>query len=587
MKRRQLILVWALGSLLAGFLPHGVAAQLSPGKLSQPHAKLDGSGACLECHSSGKGVDAEHCLSCHLPLRRQIEAGRGLHTRADYQVCESCHIEHHGREFEIVWWGPEGSEAFDHQLTGFDLEGAHSELLCRDCHRTENIASAARLRAAGKDLDRTFLGLAADCLACHGDQHRGQFARSSCLSCHGQEAWRPASLFEHDRSAFPLTGQHREVSCEQCHRAIGSTDGDGWTQYRGVASASCADCHQDPHRQRLGDGCASCHVTDGWGQVEIRSFDHDRTRYPLRGRHRDLACESCHGAWSTDPGSNEPGPTMRIVGFELCATCHSDPHLGQFRGRADGDDCGSCHGFEGFMPPRFTPEDHRRGHFPLLGAHQAVPCAECHREVPVAELAAATTVFSGDPQPATVRQFRFASTTCVDCHRDPHLGDADPYLASDGCLSCHRMSGWREIDFDHQQTGYELAGRHREIACRECHLPVASGTDQAEVRLAGLRPANPSITEISCRTCHEDAHFGQFDSALGLASCEDCHGVESWRAVGFDHDRDAAFSLQGAHARVACDGCHPVESMAGQSFVRFRPLGQACSDCHLSEVVMP
>ena len=589
MRRGELISAWVPGAFLVGLLPVCAGAQLSPGELSKPHAALDGSAGCLECHSSGKGVDAARCLSCHLPLSQRIAAGKGLHAQADYGACETCHIEHHGREFEIVWWGEEGEAAFDHQRTGFELAGAHRELGCRDCHRAERIASAARLRAADKDLDRTFLGLATACLACHVDEHRGQFERSGCLACHQQDTWRPARLFEHDRSAFPLTGGHREVGCERCHRAVESAAGGAWTQYHGVARASCGDCHRDPHRRRLGDDCGSCHVTGGWRRVEIRSFDHDRTRYPLRGRHRELACESCHGAWTASPPSADPGSTMRIAGFELCASCHVDPHLGQFRGRAaaGGDDCGACHDLEGFLPPLYTLEDHQRGPFPLVGAHQAVPCRDCHEMVPTTDLSAAAADLWGEPAPASARRFRFTSTACVDCHRDPHLGDADPYLGSAGCLSCHRMSGWREIVFDHRPTGYELAGRHRELACAACHRPAPRDAGEAEIRLANLKPAGQPAGGFTCRSCHRDRHFGQFDRAFEPAACERCHGVESWRAVGFDHDRDAAFVLQGAHVRVACDGCHPVEALAGESFVRYRPLPGACSDCHRAEVQAP
>ncbi len=81
------------------------AGQLSPGKLSQAHAALDSSGGCLECHRTGRGVDPGRCLSCHDLLSERIVAGAGLHARVDRERCESCHIEHHGRDFDLVWWG--------------------------------------------------------------------------------------------------------------------------------------------------------------------------------------------------------------------------------------------------------------------------------------------------------------------------------------------------------------------------------------------------------------------------------------------------------------------------------------------------
>lgn len=117
-------------------------------------------------------------------LRRRLLLWSRL--RRKYQRCETCHIEHHGREFEIVWWGEGGESAFDHSETGHRLAGAHRDLACRDCHRSSKIAEPERLSAAGEDLDVTFLGLTASCAACHDDPHRGQFGERGCADCHGR-----------------------------------------------------------------------------------------------------------------------------------------------------------------------------------------------------------------------------------------------------------------------------------------------------------------------------------------------------------------------------------------------------------------
>ena len=53
-------------------------------------------------------------------------------------------MEHQGRDFELVFWGERGREAFDHALTGFSLLGRHARLRCDDCHRSRQERAKAR-----------------------------------------------------------------------------------------------------------------------------------------------------------------------------------------------------------------------------------------------------------------------------------------------------------------------------------------------------------------------------------------------------------------------------------------------------------
>ena len=170
-------------------LPAMVRAQISPGPLSRAHATLEGSTRCLECHDPDKGVSASKCLACHKPLQARVAAGKGLHARADYRNCKTCHIEHQGLDYELVWWGKAGRATFDHGQTGQLLAGKHAQLSCEQCHKT-----------------RSFIGLATDCASCHRDEHRGQFAGRACTECHTQVAWKPAPGFDHAKTSWPLTG---------------------------------------------------------------------------------------------------------------------------------------------------------------------------------------------------------------------------------------------------------------------------------------------------------------------------------------------------------------------------------------------
>jgi len=510
-------------------------AQISPGPLARAHAKLEGSTRCLECHDPDKGVSPGKCLACHKPLQERIAAGKGLHARPEYRDCKTCHVEHQGLEYELVYWGKAGRKAFDHAQTGYPLAGKHAPLACEQCHKA-----------------RSYLGSVTDCAACHKDEHRGQFAGRACSACHTQDAWKPAPGFDHAKTSWPLTGRHAPVACEKCHAARRPDPANAALTYRvfrAVAGKDCAGCHEDTHKGRLGSNCSSCHSTAGWrgAGVVTAGFNHAKTAYPLLGRHASVSCEKCH----------VPGRPMRLK-HDRCTDCHADAHAGQLARRADGGRCESCHDVDGFRPARFSPEDHAKTAYPLLGAHLAVACDQCHRPAALAARA------KGSPAP-----LRFASTRCADCHQDPHRGEVTRLVAKSGCEACHRVDSWRQVTFDHAQTKYPLAGSHVRVTCVACHRR----TEGAETRLrfAGVPQA--------CDGCHRDPHQGQLARAGGV-SCERCHTTDNLKATRFDHSRDAAYRLDGAHARLACSACHRLESRGDVRFVRYKPLPTTCSGCH-------
>ena len=585
-------------------LPPPARGQISPGELSQAHAKFDGSDGCLNCHSANRGVHRELCITCHAPIQQRIAAGKGLHSRPDYGECERCHIEHQGRNFELVYWGKAGQKAFDHALAGYTLQGAHAPLECRACHRKESIADPAPLLAKGVELDRTFLGLQARCASCHKDAHRGQFGTADCASCHGLKKFRPAELFDHNKSKFPLTLGHIKVACARCHPTVpagaasalaasstsadtpqaGSAPPD--VSYRGVPT-TCAGCHKDPHQGRFGSKCETCHTADDWKRIQRANFDHTRTRYPLTGKHQATDCLACH----------LPGKPRQIADFERCASCHADAHAGQLALRKGGGECGECHTTSGFRPSTYTVALHEATSYPLLGSHRTTNCATCHRTLPPAELERAGIALvrvAPAPKatgPPAITQFRFPKSACADCHRDPHAGDTEKYQGKEGCLACHALTDWRAIRFDHSVTKFPVAGLHLKVSCLGCHRPPAGGrplpTSAAvvlpppsvrawapprEVRLVGAPPL--------CSGCHSDPHLGQVGTG-----CEKCHGDSSWGPTRFDHNRDSTYRLEGAHRAVACVGCHFRERIGGKEVARLKPVGSACADCHKSAVL--
>lgn len=539
-------------------------AQISPGKLSRFHEKLEGLTSCTSCHELRREVSNARCLTCHTALAQRVEAGVGFHGSAGVRNrnCRDCHSEHNGRDFELVHWEG-GRESFPHGATGFELRGTHARQGCGACHRSEFVSAETLDGDANVNLTRTFLGLKRECLHCHDNEHRGQLAED-CARCHGFEAWSPAPGFSHDYARFALTGKHVSATCDKCHHSVPAdaasaskirkkANAGTYARYAGLEFSGCNACHQDPHAGRFGPACGDCHTTEGFAASTVASFDHAKTAFPLEGAHARVACRRCHTSGRmTDP-----------LKHERCVDCHRDYHQGRFSQREDRGACESCHTVAHFSPSTFDAESHSRTRYPLSGGHLAVPCVACHR----------MELRKGEK----ITQFDFADTRCQTCHADAHQGQLDHWVKPKGCEFCHSTETWHRTSFDHGLARFSLEGRHREILCLACHRVVQAETGQQTLWMKPLT--------MECAGCHRDVHAGQFvpqDSGTTSANCGRCHTPQGWRALKFDHKTDARFALDGAHAALACSQCHRAESADSLAVVRFRPLAHECRDCHSS-----
>jgi nitrate/TMAO reductase-like tetraheme cytochrome c subunit len=140
--------------------------------------------------------------------------------------CEACHTTK-------AW--PEVS-AFDHSATTFTLTGAHRAVRCAECHRPPNLEMTLK--------NVNFSQAPQQCEDCHEDPHAAQFARANvtrCAECHNTTKWRP-SLFDHEKTMFPLQGAHKNVPCMQCHKQIQLVEGKKVLFYKPTPKA-CAACH--------------------------------------------------------------------------------------------------------------------------------------------------------------------------------------------------------------------------------------------------------------------------------------------------------------------------------------------------------
>jgi hypothetical protein len=575
--------------LCVGLAGPARADLFSPGPLSKAHQQFEGLRNCTRCHEGGQGLSQAKCLSCHTELKPEIAKHQGFHGRIPdaQRECQSCHHEHQGREFAMLDWGRGGKQRFDHAKTGWLLQGKHAQVRCEACHQKRLVVDKGLLAMLAKQPTRhSFLGLSTRCAACHFDEHRGQLG-DDCARCHGTTDWKKAAGFDHAKTDYPLTGKHRQVACQKCHapKSDTQTPKDAFPAPRsqtfltlsGIPHDGCVTCHADPHGGKFAQRCESCHVTDGWLKVKSGSLNrsfHDKTRFPLRGLHADVACKSCHGPF--------PGQRAKFKGlaFGACTDCHADAHEGQLAtlaGRQRAPDCDACHSENGFSPTRYTLADHAKSPFPLEGAHQAVPCESCHPSRP--------KLLDRVPRgirAALARKRRkplFSDVLflipgkldrCETCHADPHAGQFAARIAKEGCQGCHQVSSFHALRFDHaRDTRYPLEGPHAKAPCAGCHRPDAKGV----VAYRG--------TPTECARCHADPHAGQFAKG-GDTDCARCHTVSDFtEAPGFRHAPPfTRFLLDGAHAKAACTACHAQVAIQGKAVQRFVGLPTSCAGCH-------
>lgn len=311
--------------------PHGT----TPGACSHCHAdphqgSVKEFGECSSCHSPEQWKPTSFDLQRHaataFPLTGKHAAARCnlCHTEAKLddvpQQCAKCHVDRHGGKLGDQCQTCHNTNAFkpatgfDHAKTGFTLTGLHAKVSCDSCHAG---ARGKALAAAAKP---------SECTTCHQPQH-GRLG-DDCASCHdpaaGPFAKARGMKFAHHETAFPLDRRHSGVRCGACHLPGGAPP----------PSARCGSCHPDPHRGQLGQGCEDCHAPDRW---RVTRFDHDRTGWPLRGKHFVTPCVNCHTA-------------QRWVGLTTeCFDCHLRD---ADRGRAvrpdkhpfgPPEDCAICH----------------------------------------------------------------------------------------------------------------------------------------------------------------------------------------------------------------------------------------------------
>ena len=320
--------------------------------------------ACNICHVNEKYTKtAVACVACHLI--------NDVHNSPRDARCEQCHST---RGWKNI--------SFDHDKgTKLALTGKHLQTACAACHAANVFTTTTPT----------------NCLACHklDDTHKAKNG-TKCEQCHTTSGWKKVT-FDHDRDThFLLSGKHRAADCEACHR-IASADM--------KIDKACLSCHQaqDVHKGQEGKDCQSCHNDAGW-KVNVK-FDHDRTRFQLKGPHIVLACNTCHLSAAFKDAKR------------ACSSCHEkdDTHKG-----ALGEDCAQCHTADSWKQWDFKHNIMTK--FLLTEAHETLKCRACHN--------------------APLEHGTRLPTDCASCHQKD---DVHKSASARDCQRCHNAGSLRKM----------------------------------------------------------------------------------------------------------------------------------------------
>ncbi|MEZ4744286.1 MAG: hypothetical protein R3B45_17860 [Bdellovibrionota bacterium] len=513
-------------------------------ELKGKHQKIE----CLECHNQKNnkisvkdrkwtGVN-KSCISCHknyhaFPNQASKRYGSLLE-------CEQCH-NYESFKFDID---------FNHNYdTRFKIDGKHLKNKCFDCHKRapgEEKRNPKRRIYHWKVLDRK------TCETCHKSPHRQSFSKKlltkKCTSCHVTDGWHVREKadkkigFSHDSTRFSLTGKHRGVKCEKCHV---NKRGKQQFKFPMAEKQFCQNCHSNVHKDQfsrkfLNKSCGECHTTTNF--TELKSFNHNKTRFRLTGKHEDIKeeCVKCHVKTNKNLATNPPKPAGKFnFGKKIsrfCQKCHSNVHSKQFDEKFSSLPCVKCHSTQAFAKRKKF--DHKATRFPLRGEHQKLNCSKCHVKT--------KNILLRKPLKYASR-FIFPNLQkkdCQTCHKDPHHGSF-----GESCSSCHNEKSWQSTRDFHRE--FTLTGVHFTLQCEECHIDGR--------RLSGLSK--------ECLICHQkdDVH----NAALPM--CGDCHRQSYWESPKFNHAM-TSFPLRGAHRIQNCNACHKNGAFTGMGFT--------CASCH-------
>ena len=358
------------------------------------------------------------------------------------------------------------------------------------------------------------------------DSPHGDKFKVSCNVCHSPNSWKLDKTiysFDHNTTAMPLSGGHRETECRSCHTSLVFSD----------AKTECIDCHADMHENTTGPDCAQCHTPKSWIVENITAL-HRQSRFPLVGPHVTAECSQCHKSASL--------LRFEPQGIE-CFDCHQADYYATTNPNhvqsGMSTNCVDCHSMTSFD---WSGSGFNHSFFPLTAGHAVNDCNVCH----------------------TSGSYTGLSGECVSCHLDDYNQTTDPNHTAAGypttCNQCHSTNpGWKPATFDH--TVFPLTKGHALTDCNLCHVN-----------------GNYTNTSPECVSCHQD-NYNQttnpnHSSANIPTTCATCHTTNpGWKPATFTI-HDSYFPIySGSHRGQwsACSDCH-TNTANWASYT--------CIDCH-------
>ena len=246
-------------------------------------------------------------------------------------------------------------------------------------------------------------------------------ADTKCSACHTPEDWGDVN-FVHERTGFPLTGQHAQVACRSATWRTSSSRCPAAAR-PATATSTAARGHPVRHLPR--------HRAAG-----SRRFDadaHRRTNFPLQGRHAlSSPASSATATGAIAPSRAPPSPAGSATRPTSPPRRRRESTTRAFPGYPQLA-CLGCHGFWRWSPATFS------GHgacFPIdSGNHAGIPCMQCHVTLPVPLVIGSCT---SQPYPSCIR--------CHPCATHPQVQSF--VCADQTCYGCHYngtgQRGWRE-----------------------------------------------------------------------------------------------------------------------------------------------